>query len=42
VGAALRTIRKGLAQSELQAMVGLRGRLPTRMAEEVSALANGA
>ena len=40
VGAALRTIRKGLPQSELQAMVGLRGRLPTWMAEEVSALAN--
>ena len=40
-GAALRAIRKGLPQSELQAMVGLRGRLPTWMAEEVSALANG-
>ncbi len=39
--AALRAIRKGLPQSELQAMVGLRGRLPTWLAEEVSALANG-
>ena len=40
-GAALRVIRKGLPQSELQAMVGLRGRLPTWMAEQVSVLANG-
>jgi hypothetical protein len=39
--AALRAIRKGLPQSELQAIVGLRGRLPTWMAEEVSALAKG-
>jgi hypothetical protein len=37
--AALCTIRKVLSESELQAMVGVRQRLPTWMAGEVSALA---
>ncbi len=39
--AALRTLRQELPKSELQAIVGVRGRLPIWMAEEVSALANG-
>jgi hypothetical protein len=39
--AALRKIRKGLSQSELQAMVGVRQMLPTWMAGEVSALVVG-
>jgi len=38
---ALRKIRKGLSQSELQAVVGVRQMLPTWMAAEVSALVVG-
>jgi len=37
---ALRTLRRKLSPSELQAVVGTRGRLPTWMAQEVSTLAN--
>lgn len=37
---ALRTLRGKLPPSELRALVGARGRLPTWMAQEVSALAN--
>jgi hypothetical protein len=37
---ALRTLQRKLSPSELQAVVGARGRLPTWMAQEVSALAN--
>jgi hypothetical protein len=39
-GEALRTLQRKLPPSELQAVVGARGRLPTWMAQEVSALAN--
>ena len=37
---ALRTLQRKLSPSELRAVVGARGRLPTWMAQEVSALAN--
>ena len=37
---ALRKLQRKLAPSELQAVIGARGRLPTWMAQEVSALAN--
>ena len=37
---ALRTLRRKLSPSELQAVVGVRGRLPAWMAQEVSALVN--
>jgi hypothetical protein len=39
---ALRTLQRKLSPSELRAVVGARGRLPTWMAQEVSALANNA
>jgi len=39
-GAALRVLRADLPKSELRAILGLRGRLPTWMAEEVSTLGN--
>ena len=39
-GQALQTLRRKLSQSELQAVVGARGKLPAWMAQELSALVN--
>ena len=42
VGEALRTIERKLPRAEIEAIVATRGRLPTWMAQEVSAFANNA